>query len=121
MPETYTLSHLPSHLMLIHSVAEYAIDNMGYRHNPLAEKLALNPETFYSKLYVSRPTVEQELYEAILTSAQNICVLGKCGAGKTSLVGQVLRTLGPQQKDLIFRFDFKAITDNDKHVHAFEQ
>jgi len=121
MSDTTVLSHLPSHITLFHHVAEYAVDNMGYRHNPLAEEvLDLNPETFYAKLYVTRPTVEQELYEAILTSAQNICIRGRCGAGKTSLVGSVLRKLEPSQQGLILRFDFKAISEKQE-IRAIER
>lgn len=103
------MSNAYSHLPLFQQIAEYAIDNTGFRNNQLADQLELTPETFHKKLYVSRPVVEQELYEALLTTTHPVIVRGRCGSGKTSLVADVLRRLEENLLKLVFRIDFKAL------------
>ena len=112
-----------SHLELFNHVAEYAVDTMGYRRDLLAEQhMLLTPEVFYEHLYVARPKAEEELRTAIQESAHYIVVLGRGGGGKTSLVTKVLEDLKPEQKGLVFRFDFKAIADNERvEAHRDEE
>lgn len=104
-----------SHIQLFQQITQYTIDDTEASDHYVSNLgLQLDRTTFHRDLYISRPDLEREIKDALLTSHDPICVYGASGSGKTSLVSKVLLDMERELKGMVFRFDFKHIPD--RHI-----
>lgn len=113
MPEVSS-QQIRKGLTTLDTVLTYGVDGLAeqLRRTAMIQALGLDPDVFFSELYVGRPTSELDLETQLEAAPTHTIVVAPIGWGKSTLLHYALRKYAHHTSTPLIVVDFKTVSQS---------